>query len=203
MNKEPIVIFFAAIVLALAASFKNTTILYTAFLSFLIIIVLNFIAKKIVAYHFEIDILTKFWTWQQYGLRKDMHFIKPIPMIWLPLIAALFSKGFLFWLGVLEFDVKAKPERSSRRHGVYRFTEVTEWHVAWIATWGIIINFIAAIIAYIAGFELFAKLSIYFIAWSIIPIGKLDGTKIFFASRTLWITIFTITVVVLGWGLII
>ena len=132
-----------------------------------------------------------------------MHFLKPIPMLWLPLLLALFSKGLIFWLGILEFDVKAKPERASRRHGLYRFTEVTEWHMAWIAAWGIIANLVFAIAAYIIGFELFAKLSIYYIAWSIIPLGKLDGSKIFFASRALWITIFTITAIILGWGLII
>ena len=193
----------AAIVLALAVSFKNTAILYPAFLSFLIIITVNILAKKIVSYNFETDIKTKFWTVYQYGLGKSNHFNKPIPMIWLPLLLTLFSRGFFFWLGILEFDVKAKAERATRRHGLYRFTEVTEWHIALIATWGIIANLILAIIAYIANFELFAKLSIYFIAWSIIPLGRLDGSKIFYASRRLWITIFTITAIVLGWGLII
>jgi len=203
MNNEPFTVILAAIVLALTVSFKNTTILFPAFLIFLIILTINILAKKMAAYNFEIGIKTKFWTLQQYGLRKDMHFLKPIPMLWLPLLLALFSKGLIFWLGILEFDVKAKPERASRRHGLYRFTEVTEWHMAWIAAWGIIANLVFAIAAYIIGFELFAKLSIYYIAWSIIPLGKLDGSKIFFASRALWITIFTITAIILGWGLII
>jgi len=205
MNKEPFVIILAAIVLALTVSFKNTSISYFLFaaLSFLIIIFINILAKKITAYNFETDITTKFWTWYQFGFRKDMHFKNPVPMVWLPLLVTLFSKGLIFWLGILEFDVKARPERASRRHGLYRFTEVTEWHVAWIAIWGIIANLIFAIAAYIIGFELFAKLSIYFIAWSTIPLGRLDGSKIFYASRALWITIFTITLIVLGWGLII
>ncbi|MFH0808436.1 MAG: hypothetical protein V1888_02365 [archaeon] len=203
MNKEPFTIILAAIVLALTVSFKNTTIFYLAAISFLIIISINILAKKITAYNFETDITTKFWTWYQFGLRKDMHFKNPIPMIWLPLLITLFSKGLIFWLGILEFDVKARPERASRRHGLYRFTEVTEWHVAWIAIWGIIANLIFAILAYIAGFELFAKLSIYFIAWSIIPLGKLDGSKIFYANRALWTTIFIAIIIILGWGLII
>ncbi|NPE27209.1 hypothetical protein HNV12_04375 [Methanococcoides sp. SA1] len=203
MNKEPFTVLLATIILALTVAFKEPSIMYTAVLSFLIILTINILAKKIAAYHFETDITTKFWTWYQFGFRKDMHFKTPIPMVWLPLILTLFTKGFFFWLGILEFDVKAKPERAAKRHGLYRFTEITEWHMAWIAVWGIIANFVLAIFGYIAGFELFAKLSIYFIAWSIIPIGRLDGSKIFFTSRALWATIFTITLIILGWGLII
>jgi hypothetical protein len=203
MKKEITIMTLASIILALTVSYKNTDILTTATISFLIIIIINILTKKIIAKHFEIDIKTKFWTLKQFGLRQDMHFKNPVPMAWLPLLITLFTKGNIFWLGILEFDAKAKPERASKRHGLYRFTEITEWHMAWIATWGIIANFIALIIAYIAGFELFAKLSIYFIAWSIIPIGRLDGTKLYFGSRALWTVVASITLIVLTWELII
>lgn len=204
MNKKEIAtILLATVILALAYSFKRTEIFYSALASFLVIISVNVIAKKIIGFHFETNVETKFWTWQQFGLRKDMHFKTPIPMAWLPLLLALFAKGSLLWLGILEFDIKAKAERVTKRHGLYRFSEVTEWHMALIAVWGIVANLIFAIAGYIIGFELFAKLSIYFIAWNVIPLGRLDGSKIFFASRGLWITVFTITAIILGWGLII
>lgn len=202
-KKEAFTIILAALILALATAFKNTEIFSASLLIFLIILTLNIITKKIVGYHFETNVKTKFWTWYQFGFRKDMHFNAPVPMVWLPLLVALFSKGFVLWLAILEFDIKAKTERVAKRHGLYRFTQVTEWHMAWIATWGIIINLIAALIAYIIGFELFAKLSIYFVAWSIIPFSRLDGSKIFYASRALWITIVTIVTIILGWGLLI
>ena len=200
--KEISTIILAAIVLALTVSFKNTDIFYIATASFLIIIVANVLTKKITGYFFETDVKTKFWALYQFGFRKDMHFIKPIPMIWLPLILAPFSNFFL-WLGVLEFDVSAKTERVSRRHGLYRFTEITEWHMAWIATWGIIINLVLAVVGYLVGFELFAKLSIYFIAWSTIPVAGLDGSKILYASRSLWTVVFTIAILLLVWSLMI
>ena len=202
-KKELTTIILAAIILALTVSFKKTDIFYSALLSFLIIIPINILAKKIIGFHFETDVKTKFWTWYQFGIRKDMHFKSPIPMAWLPLILTLFTKGNLLWLGILEFDIKAKTERVAKRHGLYRFTQVTEWHMAWIAIWGLIANLIFAIGGYIIGYELFAKLSIYFIAWNIIPLSRLDGSKIFYASRALWIAIFTITAITLGWGLII
>jgi hypothetical protein len=202
-KKEMIIIIIASLILALATGFKNTEIFLPALLSFLIILTINLTTKKAVGYYFETEVKTKFWTLQRFGFRKDMRFEKPIPMVWLPLLIALFSKGYILWLAILEFDIKAKTERVAKRHGLYRFTEVTEWNIAWIATWGLIINLIAAIVAYIIGFELFAKLSIYFLAWSILPISRFDGAKIFYSSRALWITIFTITIIILGWGLLI
>ena len=69
--------------------------------------------------------------------------------------------------------------------------------------WGIITNIILAIIGYAAGFELFAKLAIYYSVWSILPISSLDGTKILFASRALWLTMAIISMMFLGWGLLI
>ena len=200
---EIFIVIIASIILAISIALKDSSIMYTATISFIIIISANILIKKIVGYLLEIDVKTKFWSWYQFGIRKDAHFKKPIPMIWLPLLFSLITRGFLQWLAILEFDVTPKTERVAKRHGLYRFTQITEWHVAWIATWGIIFNFILAIIGYVAGFELFAKLSIYFIAWSIIPLSGLDGAKIFFSSKGLWITLFTIIAIVLAWGLII
>ena len=200
-TKEILIIILASTILALTVAFKDRTIFYTAVISFLIIIGINVIVKKIVGYILEIKVKTKFWSWHQYGFRTDMHFKKPVPMLLLPLLIALFSKGYLLWLAILEFDVVAKTERVAKRHGLYRFTEVTEWHIAWIAVWALIANFAIAIIAYIAGFELLTKLSIYFIAWSTIPISNLDGSKIFFSSRALWATVFTIAMIMLAWAI--
>lgn len=201
--KEILTIILASLVLALTIAFKNRTLFYTASISFLIILIVNILTKKSIGYYLETKVKTKFWSIYQYGFRKDMHFKKPLPMIWLPLIITLFTRGFFLWLGILEFDIEAKTERVSRRHGLYRFTEVTEWHMAWITVWALIANLIVAIIGYIAGFELFTKLSIYFIAWSTIPLPGLDGSKIFFSSRILWAITFAIAIITLAWALII
>jgi len=201
--KEIATIVLATIVLAIAVSFNNSKIFYAAVLSFLVIFVVNITMKKIVGYIFQTDIKTKFWTWYQYGFREDWHFKRPIPMIWLPLLLTLITKGLFFWLGILEFDVVAKTERVSKVHGMYRFTEITEHHMGWIAAWGIILNFVFAVGGYILGFELFTKLSIYFIAWSVIPLGRLDGSKIFYGGIVKWSIISTLTIIVLLWALIV
>ena len=182
-GKEIFVVILATIILAMTVSFKNSNIFYAAALSFLIIFTVNITMKKLVGYYFQTDVKTKFWTWYQYGFRKDWHFIKPIPMLWLPLMLILVTKGMFLWLGILEFDVVAKTERVSRRHGLYRFTEVTEHHMGWIAIWALIANFAFLVVGYILGFELFTKLSIYFIAWSVIPLSNLDGSKILYSGK--------------------
>ena len=198
--KEITTIVLAATVLALVVGYKDQSIIYVALASFLIILGVNILVKKAVGYHFETDVKTKFWSWYQYGFRTDMHFKKPVPMVWLPLLLAFITRGFFLWLGILEFDVAAKTERVAKRHELYRFTEVTEWHMGWIALWGIIANLALGIIGYIVGFELFAKLSIYFIFWSTIPLSGLDGSKILYANRTLWVVAFTITTILSVWS---
>ena len=200
---EVAIVIIAALVLAISVSFRDQSIIYIALISFLIIISLNILVKKIVGYFFEIDVKTRFWGLYQYWFRLDSHFKKPLPMAWVPLVVALISNGFVWWLGILEFDIKAKTERVAKRHGLYRFTQVTEWHVAWIALWGIIANLILAIIAYIIGFETFAKLSFYFIAWSLVPISGMDGSKILFGSRGLWFASITIAAILFIWKFII
>ena len=200
-TKEILTVILATVILALTVAFKDRTIFYAAAISFLIILTINILVKKIVGYHLETKVKTKFWSWYQYGFRTDSHFKKPLPMLLLPLLLVLITKGYLLWLGILEFDVVAKTERVAKRHGLYRFTEVTEWHMAWIAVWALIANLTIAIIAYVAGFELFTKLSIYFIAWSTIPIGSLDGSKIFFSSRILWAIVFTSAMIMLAWAI--
>jgi len=201
---EIITIILAAAVLAVSYSFINTSIFLQVGISFLIIIVLNVLIKKAIAFYFEAKTVTKFWGWRQYWFAKRSHFKKPVPMIWLPLILSFFTRGLLnFWFGILEFDIKPKTERVSRRHGLYRFSEMTDWHIALIAVAGIAINLIAAIVSYLAGFETFAKLNIWFAAWSIIPLSSLDGNKIFFGSRPLWFTMLVIVGIFLGYSLVV
>ncbi len=194
------IILLASIVLALSIAFQDTSLMLYAFVSFFIIISLNVLAKKAIGYYFETGVKIKFWSMYHFGFRKDYHFKKAIPMIWLPLILSLLSRGVLWWLAILEFDVEAKAERASRRHGLYRFTQVTEWHMAWIAVWGIIVNVIVAIIGYILGFEFFAKLGIYYAIWSLIPLSSLDGSKIFFGKRVLWTFMAIIGIILLWWS---
>jgi len=202
-GKEILVILIASAILGLASAYPSYSIILYSMISFLILISLNIIAKKIMAYYLEAGIKIKFWRWHQFWFTKRAHFKKAVPMLWLPLVVSFISRGMLLWLGILEFDVKAKAERVSRRHGLYRFSQMTDWHVACIAVTGIIVNLVLAIAGYFSGFELFARLNVYYAVWSLIPISNLDGAKIFFGSRSLWFTITIITAIFLAYALMV
>ena len=114
------------------------------------------------------------------------------------------------WLAILEFDVKPRIERVSRRHGLYRFSEMTDWHIAVIAAAGVFANILLAIISYsISGyfpgletsFEYFAKLNVYYALWSLVPLSSLDGSKILFGSKLLWLTLAIITGIFFFYGI--
>jgi len=203
IRNEILVIILASVIIALTISLKNYSLIIYALISFLIIITINIIVKKIIAYYLEADLRTKLWSIYQYGFRKSSHFKIPLPMVWLPIVIGFLTRGYFWWLGILEFDVEPRTERVSRRHGLYRFSEITEWHLAVIATFGIIANLIIAIIGYLTGFEQFARFSIYFAAWNLIPLSSLDGSKIFFGSKALWGIITIITAIFLGYALLV
>ncbi len=201
--KEIITIIIASAILGVSFSFpgfKNILLLITLFF---IIICINIIAKKIVAYYYEASIKTRFWKLYQFWFTEKSHFRKPLPMLWIPLIISLAFNGAIQWLGILEFDIQAKTERVSRRHGLYRFSQMAEYHIAIIAATGLIVNILAAIIAYFLNFTAFAQLNIYYAFWSIIPISSLDGSKILFGSKTLWTILFIITLILTAGCLVI
>ena len=201
--KEVLIIIIAAAILGTSFSFPGFSNILSIITFMFLIISINVIAKKIVAYSYEANAKTRFWRWYQYGFQKKAHFKNPIPMLWLPLLVSAIFSGALQWFGILEFDITPKTERVSRRHGLYRFSEMAEWHVAIIAASGLVINIIAAVIAYLAGFTLFAQLNIYYAFWSIIPLSSLDGSKILFGSRILWTILFLISLVLLAGSIII
>ena len=198
--RELTVLVIAAIILAISISYLKTNIFWSVLSSIFIILSINILAKKFFAYNLEVNTVTGFWSMYSFGFEKRKHFARPLPMLWLPVLLSVLTRGLFWWLPILSFDVSPRMERVARRHGLYRFTEVTEWHVALIAAFGIFVNLVAAIIAYFIGFEFFAKLSFYYAFWSIIPFSDLDGAKIFFGSRNLWFASFVILVAMLIWG---
>ncbi len=191
--QEIVTIIFASVILAAAVSYTKglNTVLTSTFI-FLIIIFTNVIAKELAAYYYEANLKTKFWQWYQYGFRADSHFKEPLPMAWLPIALSLITKGFFWWMPILEFDITPRTERVSKRHELYRYTQMSEWHVGLIAFWGIVALLILSTIGYLSGFEYFTKLCSFYALWNIIPLSNWDGSKILFGSRVLW----TITAIV-------
>ena len=207
LNKtEVVVIFITTIILAFAINLLQTweSFLFTLLAVFIIILV-NTIAKKITSYHLDSEIEVKLWEIKRYGFKASWHFKKPFPLgAFLPILSKLilFPLNSFVWMASLVFDVKAKTYRAAKRHWLYSFSEMTEDHIGYIAAAGIAINLILAIAGYLIGFPLFAKLNIYYAFFNMLPISNLDGNKIFFGNIVLWTFLATITLIGLGYAIL-
>ena len=200
-GKEIGTLILTTLVLALTISFLKTSVLLGILLAVFLLLVLNIAAKKIAAFYLESEIEIKPWYMERYGFKTHQYFKKPFPIgVFLPIIVSLFSIGKLFWMASIVFDVKPKIYRAAKRHGLYSFSEMTEFHIGLIAAAGVLANLIAAVVGYFLGFPTFARLNIYFAFFSMIPFSDLDGNKIFFGNIVLWSFLAVIVLIGLGYA---
>lgn len=161
-------------------------------------IIVNIIAKKLTAYYYEAKIENKIWLLERYGFKRQQHFKNPIPAgILIPALISIISFGSFIFLTFLEFDIHSTTARAAKRHGIYRYTEMTDIHMCLIAASGVVANLILAILGYIAGFGELSRISIYYAFFSMIPFGNLDGTKILFGNKNIYIGLGAIVLVFL------
>jgi len=203
LENEAIAIIIAIAVISLVMGLQfiiisNFEALGIVILFAFITIAINVIAKKAMAYHLDADVKHEIWHVKRYGFVKSNTFKSPAPMgIILPLFFSLFSVGAAKVFTILTYETRPLKRRAAKRHGLYSFTEITEWHNALIGAAGIIATLLVAFISYwFPGLELLSKTAAYYAFWNMIPISKLDGTQIYFGSRVLWTTLAAITLVV-------
>jgi len=198
-KKEITAIIAVTIILGFVISLKEFSLnffLYSTLFIFLIIFI-NLFAKKITSFYYDSEIETKLWEVKRYGYRKSYRFKNPIPAgLIFPLITTAISLGYINWFASLTFDIKTKIYKAAKRHGLYKFTELTEFHLALIAASGIIANLFFGIIGYLINQPEFARLNLYYAFFNMIPFSNLDGNKIFFGSLVLWS--FLTTIVLIG-----
>lgn len=202
MKKDEIVaILVVSLILGFAFSIVNSFGSFAyVFISILIIISANTIAKKISAFYMDSEIEVKVWEIQRYGFKPEKHLNRPFPVgLFMPIIIAAISIGYLKWMASLVFDISAKVYRTAKRFGIYSFSEITEYHLALIAASGVIINLFLAVLGYLIGYDDFAKLNIYYAFFNIIPLSDLDGNKIFFGSIIIWSLLASICLIGLGY----
>jgi hypothetical protein len=189
-SKEFVAIILATIILSISYLYPNmrdSEKFIMLFAGFFIIIITNILAKKFTAYNLKADIQTKFWSMYHFGFAEKRHFKKPLPMLWIPPFLSLISRGAIAWLPILDFDIKPRIERITKKHELYRFAQVTEWHLSIIVFWGIIANLLLCVFLSLIGLQEIGKLSLYYATWLIIPFSTLDGSKLLFGSRKLWL----------------
>jgi Zn-dependent protease len=197
--KEIISVIIATIVLGFVVSFPASwNSFFIALVLVFIMLGVNILAKKAAAYFFDCSAETGIWSFQRYWYYKGAHLKKPFPIgVVLPILLSLISLGKIMWFAVAEFDLTPLSSKATKRHGLYRYSEVTEWNFANIAAIALIANLILAAIGYIIGNPLlnFAKWNIFFVLFNLLPVGNLDGRKILMGSRVLWFGLLIITVI--------
>lgn len=172
-----------------------------------LVIIINIIAKKIIATHFESKIKISLWEFSRFlfynpiskklkNYKPHQKIKKPFPAgFFMPLIVKFLSAGLLNWMASLTFDVKGTIYRTARKHSMYQYSEVTEGEMAWIAFAGIFANLIFAILGYMINMPLFSKLNLTYAFYNTIPIGNLDGIKLFFGKKELfWVTAIIVSI---------
>lgn len=189
------------VVLAISISLFNFSVFLGVLLAVFLILLINSAAKKIAAYYLDSEIEIKPWQIQRYGLSKKGRIKGPIPIgVFLPVLLSLITVGNFAWMASLVFDIKPKIYRAAKRHGLYSFSEITESHIGMIAAVGILVSLLAAVVGYLLGFPIFARLSIYYAFFNMIPIFDLDGNKIFFGNVVNWSFLATLVLIGLGYA---
>ena len=200
-RKEIGSIILTIVVLAASVSIFRTGFIVAALASVLVIVVLSSLAKKIAAFYLDSEIEIKLWQIERYGLDKRGKVKGPVPTgVFMPILFSLITLGNFPWMASLVFDIKPKVYRAAKRHGLYSFSEITEAHIGRIASVGILVTLLAAVIGYLLGFGVFARLSIYYAFFNMLPLSDLDGNKIFFGNIVNWSFLATLVLIGLAYA---
>lgn len=207
-KKEKIAIGISVIIMTLMILFgKNESsfaVLIRALLVSLIIILFVVIAKKITASKLDVEIENKTWEFQRYGIAEHSHFKKPVQIgLLLPLIISFLSLGFIKLFMFLQFESKALPTKVVKRFGLRRLSGIMDWDDALIVFYSLVPLLLVAVIAkFFTGifFSDLARYSWIYVVCNLLPISKLDGTKLFFGSMPLFV--FTWVITLLTWPIV-
>jgi hypothetical protein len=197
--KEIIIILMSSLIIAFSYFLSEKLSFLVAFIYILIIFLVYIITQKIAAYYFDAQAETKIWDEKRFWMAEKAHFKFAIP--WGFLLAFLFpllSGGYAKWLALTETELKVKKSRVARKHYFYSYTNLTEWNISIICGSAIISLFILSMIGYLfsghfSNLEIFSRLCIYFALFNLLPIGKLDGMKIFAGSFKYWLGLVILT----------
>jgi hypothetical protein len=203
-KKEIISVLIITAVLTISVSLITSwKVFFFTMLAIFLIIAINIAAKKFLAYYLDSDIEVKMWEIKRYGFKPHKEFKRAFPAgIFLPILVSAITFGNLMWLASLVFEVKPKVYRAAKRHGLYSYSDITEYQIGLIAAAGIVANLIFAGISYFAGWGIFTRLSVWYAFFNMIPISDLDGNKIFFGNLVLWSFLASVAIIAVAYAFI-
>ena len=204
-SKKEIVIAFIVIIIGAFISFipviptDNIQEILAGLIIFAIIIAVNFTAKKLAAQRYSIRIEHKFWEIYRFGFYEGYHFKKPIPLgVILPFFFAILSLGYIKPFTFFQFEAVDVPnKRIVKQVGwkkALRKDYMGDYDLAYTSAWGFYALLGVAVIATaVYKFLDFSyshdllKYSVFYGFWNLLPLGQLDGSKVFFGAFLLWI----------------
>jgi uncharacterized membrane protein len=206
--KERFHILIALITLTLVFEFRNLlsgtlTNIPLSFSFAIIILAVNILAKKAMAYRLDADVEHSLFVWSRWGLRPHQHTRKSWPMgALLPLILVAITKGAAKIMTILTYESTALKHRAARRHGHKSYTEMTDKHNAYIGAAGILsLLALSVIIYFIPGLGTLSRYAAFYAFWNLIPLSNLDGAQIFFGHRSLYSFLVILTIIFAAIGL--
>ncbi|MFA5173943.1 MAG: hypothetical protein WC438_02055 [Candidatus Pacearchaeota archaeon] len=152
-----------------------------------IIILTSILVKKFASKHYYVDIQHEILDFQRWGWYQRSEFKKPLPIgLILPFFLGIFSLGAIKPFTFFQFKSKPSKLRVLKTRGMIRKKEINESDLAFISAWGFWALILLAIIGSLINFPELTKYSIYYGIWNLLPLGKLDGIKLFFGSFFNW-----------------
>lgn len=142
------------------------------------------IAHKLIAKRYGSSAQYRIWTIQRLGFRERAK-SRPLPLgIILALYVTLLSSGRLFFTAIESFVLETKKYKRLGR----KFLHITEGEVALIALSGPLANILLAYFLKIFGvFDDMVLINSLFALFHMVPISSLDGAKIFFGAKYLYV----------------
>lgn len=199
-KKEIVWIIIAILIMGFMISFSlSPTYSLKILLISAIIILTSTITKKIAGEIFSIKVEHKVLDFQRWGYYRRSHFKNPIPMgLILPFFFSIISLGIIKPFTLLQFNAEniyKKRIQRARGESKYRRTEINESDLGFTAAWGFWALILLAVIGYFLKQPELTKYSIYYGIWNLIPLGNLDGIKLFFGSLINWILLVIVYII--------
>ena len=147
----------------------------------LMVVLVHTLGQKIAARMVNSSTETSLWMMDRYGLAKTRRFSKAMPAgLILPILLYFATFGWLKFTAITTFEAAALPRLKP-------FSKMTEMQLAMVALSGAIANVLFAFILSLFGQDAFAMMNLFFAFFNMIPFSTLDGIKVFFGSRMLWL----------------
>ena len=156
-------------------------------------LILRELFRKLVAKRFSSGVEYRIWNMRRYGFAKGDHLPKPylgyiireLPIgLILALVLVFISNGNIIFAAVGMFIIQTDYVHRLGN----KFKHLTGSESAIIALSGPMFNlFLALLFKSIPGFEKFVVVNFLLALYSMIPFSNLDGTKILFGSRIIYI----------------